>query len=81
MVNKSDIYDASGTVKLVDANSTVATAQMNVQEYIYVPAVIPRWVVGFELNFWKVKMQIEAADVLTHPVSSFTAQAGLRVEL
>ena len=81
MVNKSDIYDASGTVKLVDANSTVATAQMNVQEYIYVPAVIPRWVVGFELNFWKVKMQIETADVLTHPVSSFTAQAGLRVEL
>lgn len=80
MVNKSDIYDASGTVKLIDANSTVATAQMNVQEYIYVPAVIPRWIVGIELNFWKVKMQIEAADVITHPVSSFTAQAGLRVE-
>jgi hypothetical protein len=80
MITQGTIYDASGTVPVVAAGSEVASAEMEVSEYIAVPAVVPRWVIGMELNLWKIKVQIEAADVVTNPLNSFTAQLGLRAE-
>ena len=74
------IYDASGTVPIVASGASIATADMNISEYIAVPVIIPRWVLGMEINIWDVKIQLEGADVLTSPLNSFTAQFGVRCQ-
>lgn len=80
MISQSAITDASGTITLVQAGAEVASAEMVVRKYITVPPVIPRWIAGIEFDFSRVKIQIEAADVLTKPATSFTAQFGVRSE-
>jgi len=80
MVNMDAVTTANGTVTLIAAGSSLARAEMVIDEASRVPFFMPKWTVGLELNFWMVKLQLEAATILTSPLDSFCAQAGIRTQ-
>lgn len=71
---------SAGVIEYVPVDSQIATGRMDVDEMMYAPYAIPKWVLGLELNFWAIKMQVEATSVLTSPTDSLALQAGLRVQ-
>jgi hypothetical protein len=78
-VTNTDAISA-GVIEYVPVDSQIATGRLDVDETMNAPYWIPKWVVGLELNFWAVKMQLEATSVLTSPTDSLALQAGLRVQ-
>ncbi|MGL4368966.1 MAG: hypothetical protein ACRCUT_04745 [Spirochaetota bacterium] len=80
MTNINDVKSSGDVMTVLDAGSTVATAHMEVREYMNVPAFVPKWTAGLEIGLGAVKLQIEAADILTSPTDSFTVQCGIRAQ-
>ena len=78
VVNTSAISD--GITEYVAPNTQIATGDLIVNERMWTPFIIPKWVLGLEINLAAVKIQLEAASILTSPANSFTLQAGIRAQ-
>ncbi len=80
--NTAAINDPSNSlITLVPANSTIASAILHTDTSMTPKVLLPRYILGFELDFALVKLTLEASAVLTSPTESFTAQVGVRTEI
>lgn len=80
--NTSAITDPNNSsITLVPANSTIATAVLHADTSMTPNVLLPRYILGFELDFALFKLTLEASTVLTSPTESFTAQVGVRTEI
>lgn len=66
--------------EIVAAGSPLATARLHADSSMTPNIILPRFILGFEFDFWLFKMQVEGSSVLTSPSDSFTAQVGIRTE-
>jgi len=81
LYNRQDIVDpADGTTIMVDANSPIATGVLHADSSMTPNLILPRFILGFEIDLWLVKLQLEGSSLLTSPADSFTAQVGIRTE-
>lgn len=80
--NTSNITDPNNpSITLVPANSTIATAVLHADTSMTPNVLLPRYILGLELDFFLFKITLEASTVLTSPAESFTAQVGVRTEI
>ena len=66
---------------LVPAGTNLGDSNLDVNYRFYPLWIIPRWVLGLEINISSFKITFEASTVFTRIKDSFTAQIGFRGDL
>lgn len=79
--NVTPIEAPSTSTTLVPANQVIASANMHADASMTPHVLLPRYILGFEIDFFLFKMTVEASTVLTSPTDSFAAQIGVRTEI
>ncbi len=71
---------ALATSGSVSINEQIGTVSMISDNNMHPYYILPKWTVGLEINLWVLKLQVEAAAILTSISDSGMIQAGVRMQ-
>lgn len=75
-----DDTDPMNPITMVAADQPIATGALHADSSMTPNLILPRFILGFEIDLWALKIQLEGSSLLTSPTDSFTAQVGIRIE-
>ncbi|MDY6967596.1 MAG: hypothetical protein SVR08_02905 [Spirochaetota bacterium] len=58
----------------------IGDVELKSTNYLVADIIIPKWIVGIEIDIYSVKLQLEGSTILTSMNDSFTAQIGIRTQ-
>jgi len=81
--NEVVMYSQLVQSQSIAAGSNLASAVLVSDNVMNPMRMVPKWALGLEFNLWVLKIQVEAATLLTRVMNydTFTAQFGIRLDI